>query len=196
MIRIGMICASLFSTILTNKTLTIMTWPSCEMTEDNKINLNKVICTQCKATLMIRPTEKRCPVCGGLLPHADERSWRILSIYTFRQWSENGNIHSWQSLPQVWRHWSAPNKTQFLDAFSTRKQILSLWALWGEVSLCAWASFDQLAIWGGCLAPPHDHNPTSMFDESPRYPGSFSFTHQSPLPSPCQHTEVVLFVTI
>ena len=26
MIRIGMICASLFSTILTNKTLTIMTW--------------------------------------------------------------------------------------------------------------------------------------------------------------------------
>ena len=113
-----------------------------------------------------------------------------------RQWSENGNIHSWQGLPQVWRHWSAPNKTQFLDALSTRKQVLSLWALWGEVFLCAWASFDQLAIWGGCLAPPHDHNPTSMFDEWPRYPGSFSFTHQSPLPSPCQHTEVVLFVTI
>ena len=134
--------------------------PSCEMTEDNKITLNKVICTQCKATLLIRPTEKRCPVCGGLLPHTDERSWRILAlarisglvIYTFRQWCENGNIHSWQSLPQVWRHWAAPNKTQFLDAPSTRQQVLSVWALWGEVFLCAWSLLDQLAIWRGCLA--------------------------------------------
>ena len=116
------------------------------MTEDNKITLNKVICTQCKATLLIRPTEKRCPVCGGLLPHTDERNWRL------RQWFENGNIHSWQSLPQVWRHWAAPNKTQFLDALSARKQVLSMWALWGEVFLCAWSSLYQLAIWRGCLA--------------------------------------------
>ncbi len=50
--------------------------PPCEMTEDNKIKLNKVICTQCKASLLIRPAEKRCPVCGALLPHADERNWR------------------------------------------------------------------------------------------------------------------------
>ena len=115
------------------------------MTEDNRIKLNKIVCTKCKTTLMIRSTEKRCPVCGGFLPHDDERSWWF--IYR----SKNGNIHSWQSLPQVWRHWAAPNKTQFLDAPSTRQQVLSVWALWGEVFLCAWSSLDQLAIWRGCL---------------------------------------------
>ena len=50
------------------------------MTENNKITLNKIICTQCKTKLMIRPTEKKCPVCGGLLPHAVERSWRIQAL--------------------------------------------------------------------------------------------------------------------
>ena len=56
------------------------------MTEDNQITLNEIICIQCNTKLLIRPTEKRCPVCGGLLPHADKRSWRTLSPTMVRKW--------------------------------------------------------------------------------------------------------------
>jgi hypothetical protein len=74
------------------------------------------------------------------------------SFTLFRKWPKDGNIYSWQSLPQVWKYWAAPNKTQFLDAPSARQQVLSMWALWGEVFLCAWSRFYQLALWRGCLA--------------------------------------------
>jgi predicted RNA-binding Zn-ribbon protein involved in translation (DUF1610 family) len=38
------------------------------MPEGKKIKLCEVICTHCKVKLMIRSTEKECPVCGKPLP--------------------------------------------------------------------------------------------------------------------------------
>ena len=81
----------------------------------------------------------------------------------------------------MWRHWASPDKTQFLDALSTWKQILSLWVLWGEVFLCAWSRLDQLAIWGGCLA---------------RISGPALIHPVVSFPISLPHNEVVLFVTI
>jgi len=36
--------------------------------EIKRVKLHPVKCSKCKANLMIRPTEKVCPVCGGSLP--------------------------------------------------------------------------------------------------------------------------------
>jgi rRNA maturation endonuclease Nob1 len=33
-----------------------------------RVKVHPVKCSQCKANLLIRPTEKVCPVCGGSLP--------------------------------------------------------------------------------------------------------------------------------
>jgi rRNA maturation endonuclease Nob1 len=38
---------------------------SLEPDEIKRVKLHRVKCSQCKANLMIRPTEKVCPVCGG-----------------------------------------------------------------------------------------------------------------------------------
>jgi rRNA maturation endonuclease Nob1 len=44
-----------------------------ELDEIKRVKLHAVKCPKCKANLMIRPTEKVCPVCGTALP-AQERS--------------------------------------------------------------------------------------------------------------------------
>ena len=36
--------------------------------EIKRVKLHAVKCFMCKVNLMIRPTEKVCPVCGGALP--------------------------------------------------------------------------------------------------------------------------------
>ncbi len=39
-----------------------------EPAEIKRVKLHTVKCPKCKANLMIKPTEKVCPVCGGSLP--------------------------------------------------------------------------------------------------------------------------------
>jgi rRNA maturation endonuclease Nob1 len=39
-----------------------------EPAEIKRVKLHPVKCPKCKANLMIKPTEKVCPVCGGSLP--------------------------------------------------------------------------------------------------------------------------------
>ncbi len=46
---------------------------SLETVEIERAKLHPVKCSKCKVSLMIRPTEKVCPVCGGLLPRPTER---------------------------------------------------------------------------------------------------------------------------
>ena len=41
---------------------------SLETVEIERAKLHSVKCSRCKADLMVRPTEKVCPVCGDLLP--------------------------------------------------------------------------------------------------------------------------------
>jgi uncharacterized protein YunC (DUF1805 family) len=40
---------------------------SLDPVEIERAKLHSVKCSMCKVNLMIRPTEKVCPVCGGLL---------------------------------------------------------------------------------------------------------------------------------
>jgi rRNA maturation endonuclease Nob1 len=40
---------------------------SLETVEIERAKLHPVKCSTCKVNLMIKPTEKVCPVCGGLL---------------------------------------------------------------------------------------------------------------------------------
>jgi rRNA maturation endonuclease Nob1 len=44
-----------------------------EPEEIKRVKLHPVKCSKCKADLMIRPTEKVCPVCGGSLPKPGKR---------------------------------------------------------------------------------------------------------------------------
>ena len=44
-----------------------------EPDEIKRAKLHPVKCSKCKANLMIRPTEKVCPVCGGSLPKPGKR---------------------------------------------------------------------------------------------------------------------------
>ena len=44
-----------------------------EPEEIKRVKLHRVKCSQCKANLMIKPTEKVCPVCGGSLPKPGKR---------------------------------------------------------------------------------------------------------------------------
>ena len=46
---------------------------SLETVEIERAKLHSVKCSKCKVNLMIKPTEKVCPVCGTALP-AQERS--------------------------------------------------------------------------------------------------------------------------
>ncbi|MCG6945568.1 MAG: hypothetical protein LJE87_09510 [Deltaproteobacteria bacterium] len=41
---------------------------SLDPDEIKRVKLHGVKCSQCKADLMIRPTQKVCPVCGSKLP--------------------------------------------------------------------------------------------------------------------------------
>jgi rRNA maturation endonuclease Nob1 len=41
---------------------------SLDLDEIKRVKLHPDKCSKCKANLLIRPTEKVCPVCGGLLP--------------------------------------------------------------------------------------------------------------------------------
>ena len=67
-----MICASIFSTILTNRANFGSRLLAVElrftMPEGKRIKLCEVVCDHCKVKLMIRSTEKDCPVCGKPLP--------------------------------------------------------------------------------------------------------------------------------
>jgi rRNA maturation endonuclease Nob1 len=38
-----------------------------------RVKLHSVKCPKCKANLMVKLTEKVCPVCGGLLPKHGKR---------------------------------------------------------------------------------------------------------------------------
>ncbi len=38
-----------------------------------RVKLHAVKCSKCKVNLMIKPTEKDCPVCGGALPKPAKR---------------------------------------------------------------------------------------------------------------------------
>jgi len=71
-IPIGMICVSKFSKILTNKNYFGFGLLAAElhftMPEGKRIKLCKVVCDHCKVKLMIRSTEKECPVWGKPLP--------------------------------------------------------------------------------------------------------------------------------
>lgn len=51
----------------------------------------------------------------------------------------------------MWEHWTVQNKTKFMDASDTQKQILSLRALWWKIPFCKWFILCLLAIWEGCL---------------------------------------------
>jgi rRNA maturation endonuclease Nob1 len=46
---------------------------SLEAVEIERAKLHSVKCPKCKADLMIRPTEKVCPVCGSELPKSEKR---------------------------------------------------------------------------------------------------------------------------
>ena len=41
--------------------------------EIKRVKLHAVKCPKCKADLMVKPTEKVCPVCGGSLPKLEKR---------------------------------------------------------------------------------------------------------------------------
>jgi rRNA maturation endonuclease Nob1 len=41
---------------------------SLDPDEIKRVKLYPVKCPKCKADLMVKPTEKVCPVCGGSLP--------------------------------------------------------------------------------------------------------------------------------
>ena len=41
--------------------------------ETKRVKLHSVKCPKYKANLMIRPTEKVCPVCGSALPRSEKR---------------------------------------------------------------------------------------------------------------------------
>ena len=40
----------------------------CTMPEGKRIKLREVVCDHCKVKLMVRSTEKDCPICGKPLP--------------------------------------------------------------------------------------------------------------------------------
>jgi rRNA maturation endonuclease Nob1 len=42
---------------------------SLEAVEIERAKLHSIKCSMCKVNLMIRPTEKVCPVCGSQLPN-------------------------------------------------------------------------------------------------------------------------------
>ena len=44
-----------------------------ELDEIKRVKLISVKCSKCKANLMIKPTEKVCPVCGSKLPKPVKR---------------------------------------------------------------------------------------------------------------------------
>jgi rRNA maturation endonuclease Nob1 len=46
---------------------------SLEAVEIERAKLHSVKCPKCKADLMIKPTEKVCPVCGSSLPKSVKR---------------------------------------------------------------------------------------------------------------------------
>ena len=46
---------------------------SLDPDEIKRVKLHAVKCPKCKANLMIKPTEKVCPVCGGSLPKPAKR---------------------------------------------------------------------------------------------------------------------------
>jgi rRNA maturation endonuclease Nob1 len=46
---------------------------SLDSDEIKRVKLHSVKCSKCKANLMIKPTEKVCPVCGGSLPKPGKR---------------------------------------------------------------------------------------------------------------------------
>jgi rRNA maturation endonuclease Nob1 len=51
----------------------MMKMTSLDPDEIKRVKLQPVKCSKCKANLMIRPTEKVCPVCGGSLPKPEKR---------------------------------------------------------------------------------------------------------------------------
>ena len=46
---------------------------SLDPDEIKRVKLHPVKCPKCKADLMIKPTEKVCPVCGSSLPKPENR---------------------------------------------------------------------------------------------------------------------------
>jgi rRNA maturation endonuclease Nob1 len=46
---------------------------SLDPDEIKRVKLHPVKCPRCKANLMIKPTEKVCPVCGSSLPKPEKR---------------------------------------------------------------------------------------------------------------------------
>jgi rRNA maturation endonuclease Nob1 len=54
--------------------------------EIKRVKLHKVKCPKCKANLMVRPTEKVCPVCGNTLlkPKEPQEKAHILWLNKFQ----------------------------------------------------------------------------------------------------------------
>jgi rRNA maturation endonuclease Nob1 len=46
---------------------------SLDPDEIKRVKLHPVKCPKCKLTVMVKPTEKMCPVCGGSLPKPRKR---------------------------------------------------------------------------------------------------------------------------
>ncbi len=51
----------------------MMKMTSLDPAEIERAKLQPVECSKCKANLMVRSTEKMCPVCGGSLPKPGKR---------------------------------------------------------------------------------------------------------------------------
>jgi rRNA maturation endonuclease Nob1 len=51
----------------------MMKMTSLDPDEIKRVKLHPVKCPKCKADLMIKPTEKVCPVCGSSLPKPEKR---------------------------------------------------------------------------------------------------------------------------
>ncbi len=64
--------------------------------EIKRVKLHAVKCPKCKANLMIKPTEKVCPVCGGLLPKPGKRWQKTIfcaRLNSSRVWIKGCNVH-------------------------------------------------------------------------------------------------------
>ena len=52
----------------------------------------------------------------------------------------------------MWEYWTVQNKTKYMDASHTQKQILFVRTLWWKIHFCRWFILCLLAIWEGRLS--------------------------------------------